>query len=148
MTYDRYYYSILSSGDKKVYKALYEGIQNFETHITVPKSSVSLQSIFQFVGLDNPHLFYVDFTQYSYANTLAGTVVVSTYWYTKQEVAEIDEKQIDLQKKVDQSNNAPFFVQTVRHVRYEDKWDLPDVFSDICKETKDFFSDIFPNRKK
>ena len=66
----------------------------------------------------------------------------------KAKEAELDKKQIDLQKKVDQSNNAPFFVQTVQHVRYEDKWDLPDVFSDICKETKDFFSDIFPNRKK
>lgn len=66
----------------------------------------------------------------------------------KAKEAELDKKQIDLQKKVDQSNNAPFFVQTIQHVRYEDKWDLPDVFSDICKETKDFLSDIFPNRKK
>ena len=66
----------------------------------------------------------------------------------KAKEAELDKKQIDLQKKADQSSNASFFVQTVQHVRYEDKWGLPDVFSDICKETKDFLSDIFPNRKK
>ena len=40
MTYDRYY-SILSSSDKQTYKTIYKGIQNFETSITVPNSSLN-----------------------------------------------------------------------------------------------------------
>lgn len=47
MTYDRYYYSILSSSDKQIYKTIYKGIQNFETSITVPKSSVSAVKSFK-----------------------------------------------------------------------------------------------------
>lgn len=92
MTYDRYYYSILSSADKLIYKTLYKGIQNFETSITVPKSNVSLQSIFQYIGLDNPHIFYVDFNHYTYYDNLLNTTITPTYWYTKQEVSEIDKK--------------------------------------------------------
>ena len=89
MTYDRYYYSILPQSDKQIYKAIYEGIQNFETSITVPKSSVSLQSIFQYVGLDNPHIFYVDFNQYTYFSSSSNAVIKPIYWYTKQDVADI-----------------------------------------------------------
>ena len=99
MTYDRYYYSILPQSDKQIYKAIYEGIQNFETSITVPKSSVSLQSIFQYVGLDNPHIFYVDFNQYTYFSSSSNAVIKPIYWYTKQDVADIDKKvQTVLQK--------------------------------------------------
>ena len=100
MTYDRYYYSILSPADKQIYKALYKGIQNFETNITVPKSSVSLQSIFQYIGLDNPHIFYVDFNHYTYYNNLLNTTITPIYWYIKQEVSEIDKKIQNVLKKM------------------------------------------------
>lgn len=100
MTYDRYYYSILSSSDKRIYKKIYEGIQNFETNITVPKSTVSLQHIFQYVGLDNPHIFYVDFNHYTYSSDLLNTTITPAYWYTKQEVSEIDKKIQNVLKKM------------------------------------------------
>ena len=45
MTYDRYYYSILSPHDKQIYKTIYKGIQNFETSITVPKSSLNYKEL-------------------------------------------------------------------------------------------------------
>lgn len=92
MTYDRYYYSILSPADKQVYKKIYDGIKNFETTITVPKTTEPLLNIIQFIGRDNPHIFYVDFNQYNYSKNLLGTTVNLTYWYTKQEVDEINEK--------------------------------------------------------
>lgn len=92
MTYDRYYYSILSPTDKQVYKKIYDGIKNFETAISVPKTTEPLLNIIQFVGRDNPHIFYVDFNQYNYSQNLLGTTVNLTYWYTKQEVEEINEK--------------------------------------------------------
>ena len=92
MTYDRYYYSILSPGDKQVYKIIYDGVKNFETHITVPKTTEPLLNIIQFIGRDNPHIFYVDFNQYNYSKNLLSTTVNLTYWYTKQEVDEINEK--------------------------------------------------------
>lgn len=107
MTYDRYYYSILSPADKQVYKKIYEGIQNFETNITVPKSTVSLQNIFQYVGLDNPHIFYVDFNHYTYSSGLLNTNITPTYWYTKQEADEINEKVHKvLQKMLSRVNGA------------------------------------------
>ena len=100
MTYDRYYYSILSSSDKQIYKTIYKGIQNFETSITVPKSSVSLQSIFHYIGLDNPHIFYVDFNHYTYSSGSLNTMINPNYWYTKQEVSEIDKKVQNVLKKM------------------------------------------------
>lgn len=92
MTYDRYYYSILSPADKQVYKKIYDGIKNFETAITIPKTTEPLLNIIQFIGRDNPHIFYVDFNQYNYSKNLLGTTVNLTYWYTKQEADEINEK--------------------------------------------------------
>ncbi len=100
MTYDRYYYSILSPKDKKIYKTLYKGIQNFETSITVPKSSVSLQKILQYIGLDNPHIYYIDFNNYTYSSSLLSTIINPTYWYTKQDVSEIDKKVQNILKKM------------------------------------------------
>ena len=100
MTYDRYYYSILSSSDKQIYKTIYKGIQNFETSITVPKSAVSLQSIFHYIGLDNPHIFYVDFNHYTYSSGSLNTMINPNYWYTKQEVSEIDKKVQNVLKKM------------------------------------------------
>ena len=92
MTYDRYYYSILSPTDKQVYKKIYDGIKNFETVITVPKTTEPLLNIIQFIGRDNPHIFYVDFNQYNYSQNLLSTTVNLTYWYTKQEADEINER--------------------------------------------------------
>lgn len=92
MTYDRYYYSILSPADKQVYKKIYDGIKNFETAITVSKTTESLLNIIQFIGWDNPHIFYVDLNQYNYSKSQLDTIVRLTYWYNKQEVDEINKK--------------------------------------------------------
>lgn len=100
MTYDRYYYSILPASDKPIYKTIYKGIQNFETYITIPKSTVSMQSIFQYVGLDNPHIFYVDFNEYNYSESFTNIVIHPTYWYTKPEMLEINEKIQKVLKKM------------------------------------------------
>ena len=107
MTYDRYYYSILSPADKQVYKKIYDGIKNFETAISVSKTTEPLLNIIQFIGRDNPHIFYVDFSQYNYSQNLLGTTVNLTYWYTKQEADEINEKvHRVLQKMLSRVNGA------------------------------------------
>lgn len=100
MTYDRYYYSILSSSDKKIYKTIYNGIQNFETSITVPKSSVSLKKIVQYIGFDNPHIFYVDFNHFTFSASVLSFTLNLTYWYTKQKSEEINDKIQTVYKKM------------------------------------------------
>lgn len=92
MTYDRYYYSILSPEDKCVYKTLYRGIQNFDKSIAVKRSSVPIESILQYIGFDNPHIFYVDFNQISYYEGVGGITLTPTYWYTRDKAAEIEKK--------------------------------------------------------
>ena len=100
MTYDRYYYSILSSSDKQIYKTIYKGIQNFETSITVPKSSVSLKKIVQYIGFDNPHIFYVDFNHFTFSASVLSFTLNLTYWYTKQKSEEINDKIQTVYKKM------------------------------------------------
>lgn len=100
MTYDRYYYSTLSPSDKKAYKIIYEGIQNLKTDIPVHTTTVPLQNIVQYIGLDNPHIFYVDFNQYQYSKSLFGTTINLTYWYSKIEIDEINQKVNAVLKKM------------------------------------------------
>lgn len=82
MTYDRYYYSILPDGEKKIYKALYEGFTSFSEKIRIPAAGVSndrVTSIIEYIGLDNPHIFYIDMDSISTIRSVAGTMVNVAY---------------------------------------------------------------------
>lgn len=95
MTYDRYYYSILPDGEKKIYKALYEGFTSFSEKIRIPAAGVSndrVTSIIEYIGLDNPHIFYIDMDSISTIRSVAGTMVNVAYLYSPEECRQLEVK--------------------------------------------------------
>ena len=100
MTYDRYYYSILSDADKQVYKKIYDGILAFEPHISLPDSETAPEVILEYIGLDNPHIFYADFSRCSICKSVFGKSIDITYWYTQAEFDELNGKVNNVLKKM------------------------------------------------
>ena len=95
MTYDRYYYSILPDEEKKLYKALYEGFTSFSEKIRIPAVGVSndrIRSIIEYIGLDNPHIFYIDMDSISTIHSVAGTMVNVAYLYSPEESRQLGAK--------------------------------------------------------
>ncbi len=92
MTYTRYYYNTLSPHDKKVYGLIYEAIEGHKASVTVPKPSVSLMKIFKFLSLDNPHLYYVELTQFSYYDTGDEVEIELEYFYSPEDIEILDKK--------------------------------------------------------
>lgn len=95
MTYDRYYYSILSKREKKVYKLIYKGIERLDYEISIPLIhcvGVDISHIVHCILLDNPHIFYVDRNEYQGANTLFDLVIRFKYLYTAGEVKKLQVK--------------------------------------------------------
>ena len=93
MTYDRYYYSKLSPEGKVAYKELYIGIQEFKKHIAVQRvSGVTPDTLLRYVGLDNPHLFYVDFGCTEGFCSEKSIIYTICYWYSEPEAKELNEK--------------------------------------------------------
>jgi len=64
----RYYYTRLDSESKHIYNSI---LSAWEARIPAPSFAVntvnvkSIEKIIQYVELDNPHLFYVDFKSIS-----------------------------------------------------------------------------------
>ncbi len=95
MVYDRYYYSILPEADRRVYRSLYHGIEKMQKAFTFfndPSSQYPLSQILYFVGLDNPHLFYVDFHCCSITEAPLSKTIELTYWYSQDEIAILKAK--------------------------------------------------------
>lgn len=58
----RYYYSILSENNKKIYKAIYEGIKNFRPYVEVPGvalNNTNVGYVYHCVLWDNPFFFAI-----------------------------------------------------------------------------------------
>lgn len=100
MIYDRYYYSTLSPKDKKIYRQIYRGIQNFETHIKLPKPTVSLQKLLQYIDFDNPLIFYVDFSNLEFVDNVISDTLILTYFYSRQDAKKINDKIQSVLKKM------------------------------------------------
>jgi len=95
MTYDRYYFSTLGEEEKKIYKKMYDGLNASKQTITFCLQNQNLQrlrEIFQYINFDNPHLFYVDFTEFSYQQNLLSVQVIPSYLYSQDEIKEIKSK--------------------------------------------------------
>ena len=92
MLYDRYYYSKLNKREKKAYKAIYGAMQNHEPTATVfGLAEVDLYKLMTAINLDNPHLFYVDFSYGEYSELFSQTIELR-YVYDKDEMAVLIEK--------------------------------------------------------
>lgn len=92
MKYDRYYYSKLNKHEKEAYKAIYGAMQNHEpTAIVFGPVDVDLYKLMTAINLDNPHLFYVDFSYGEYSELFSQTIELR-YIYDKDETAVLTEK--------------------------------------------------------
>ena len=92
MVYDRYYYSILPEVDRRIYRRLYNGIEKLKpemTFINHPEQMHSLDQILLFIGLDNPHIFYVDFQSCTIIESAISKTIELTYWYSMEEIATL-----------------------------------------------------------
>ena len=89
MTYDRYYYSILTEAEKKIYRAMYGGLEKFESHINLPSVSVDLWRVEEAVNLDNPHLFYVGFGEGKIQKTPFNEVYMPSYYFSRNQTVNL-----------------------------------------------------------
>ena len=95
MLYDRYYYSVLPEKGKEAYRILYDGIVNFKKSIYVPNKLFcdnNFGIVIESIAMDNPHIYYVDFSCYKYAEMPNDTEFIFTYWYSPAEVAVLNVK--------------------------------------------------------
>lgn len=104
MTHDRYYYSLLSGREQQLYKKLYEAMRAFKKKVTlVCLAPFDLKKIMSYIDLDNPELFYVDFT-FSHSDFLIGSEIYIDYYYPIEEIrqknAEIKKTALKVLKKV------------------------------------------------
>ena len=92
MKYDRYYYSKLNKREKRAYKAIYSAMQNHEPTTTVfGLVEVDLHKLMMAINLDNPHLFYVDFS-YAENSELFSQTIELKYIYDKNDTTVLTEK--------------------------------------------------------
>lgn len=89
MTYDRYYYSVLTGAEKKIYKAIYNGLERFEARINLPYASADLWRVVEAVNLDNPHLFYVDFSECKIQKTPFNEAYMPFYYFSRKHTADL-----------------------------------------------------------
>lgn len=92
MTYDRYYYSVLTDAEKKIYKAIYNGLERFESHINLPCGSIDLWHVAEAVNLDNPHLFYVNFGECKIQKTPFNEAYMPSYYFSRKQTADLWKK--------------------------------------------------------
>lgn len=84
MIADYYYYGTLSEKNQKLYKAIYDGIVRHDDRIPAPQNLYSqkdIQTVFDAVVEDNPHLFYLDQRQMSIGQSLLGCDVFLKYYF-------------------------------------------------------------------
>ena len=95
MIEDRYYYSILDKADKEIYKKILEGIIRRDKEIILHvgnKAQEEIINLVQYVNLDNPLIYYVDFQLVLwniYPNCIGYT---PKYLYSDDEIEVLKEK--------------------------------------------------------
>lgn len=84
MLYDRYYYSKLSSREKKAYQKIYDAMQNHRPTVTINGFCKDyIPKLMSAIDLDNPHLFFVDFN-YEFQSDLFSQTIILKYIYKKK----------------------------------------------------------------
>lgn len=101
MIYDRYYYSKMNSDDKKAYKLIYDALQRHEPSVEVQWiTDESLLKVFEAINLDNPHLFFVDFSSITWYDLIGKTTVELSYLYDKSKTTTLTQRVNEICNKV------------------------------------------------
>ena len=89
MIHDRYYFTQLSASEKAFYKNVYAGLQHFDKDIPAQTAkSASLKRVWNALHLDNPELFFVDFSTFQTHGNLFGTYLTPTYLLSAAQTAQ------------------------------------------------------------
>ena len=121
MINERYYYSIMSTDERKVYKIIFYGLKSRTYNIVVPSFLPvdTIQEIYLRVLYDTPLFYYVNQTVIRMQGSLGNWVLLPEYLYTQNEIKQIDKelKSIvnKIKKKADQFKNNEFRLEKCLH---------------------------------
>lgn len=119
MLYDRYYYSILSEKGKEAYRCLYSGITNLQNPIEISNTLFcddKFEVIIEAISMDNPHIYYIDFSRYEYVKTKCKIKFIFTYWYSPSEISILNVKMQSSINKILKSINGSNELEKERSV--------------------------------
>lgn len=103
MILDRYHYSLLSAAEKDLYRCVYRGLQKMEERIPLNGMDfrqMAIDKVWIFINLDNPALFYVDFSEANWRMDASGACCVPRYYYTKADTKAIGDMAWDAARKI------------------------------------------------
>ena len=90
----KYYYTRLSKAEKKAYDSILSGWlarNRTPSLISNPlNEKIDIQKIINFISLDNPGLFYVDFSRLSYMTMALKVTIQSEFLYNDKQITEIE----------------------------------------------------------
>ena len=109
MINERYYYSVMSTDERKVYKIIYYGLKSRTYRIVVSSFLPidTIQEIYLRVLYDTPLLYYVNQTVIRMQGSLGNWVLLPEYLYTKNEIEQIDNELKSIVNKI--KNKADLF---------------------------------------
>ncbi|MCL2054433.1 MAG: hypothetical protein FWG90_08405 [Oscillospiraceae bacterium] len=86
----RYYYSLLSENDKKIYDDIVSAWRDLNRNVKIPNSpSCGISTMLEYIRYDIPKLFYVDFNGISYRNHFNSVTLNTRFHYTDSEIANL-----------------------------------------------------------
>lgn len=108
MLNERYYYSIMTREQRRVYKKIYEGLKQREYTIDISAyfSTEEIQELYLRVLFDNPLFYYVNQTVIRLAGSLGCYVLLPEYLYSQKEIMAINNDIRTVIKKIDEKANV------------------------------------------
>lgn len=128
MICDRYYYSKLNGDEKNAYKMIYATLQKHEQSVAMKWiTNESLLKVFEAINLDNPHLFFVDFSSIARYDLIGKTTVELSYLYDKSKTITLTQRinaictkiLLKVTGKTDYEKEASLHDILVRNVLYD-----------------------------
>lgn len=91
----RYYYTRLDAPAQRVYNGIlsaWEARNRQPSFVPGLPSDVDLQKVLEFIALDNPGLFYVDFSRIVISGTASKTTIYSKFCFSDRQIANLEEQ--------------------------------------------------------
>lgn len=96
-----YYYELMSSAERAVYRDMYEGFVNKAASFYIPKCEYrKIGEIFERLTDDHPEIFYVKSIQIQSGNIIHGYRIAPQYRFSKDEIQYLREAVDDSIKKI------------------------------------------------
>ena len=135
--YTKYFFSMLSRREQKVYNALLQNWLNFKETCNILGSyqDLDFQRIIESVLKDNPELFYIDVSKMSLSVTAFSTICSCRFLFTRSQIeAKKQElfnkiKEIRTQYKSNIDREVFVYKYILTHVEYSYQFELEDLYN-------------------